>query len=161
MELHTRSPDGTDPPDQEYLVRKKYPNCAKLTEVLEVKSMRTVLRDLGFMRDRLGVPVASPGADGFPVGLPIGYRAGVLWPLWLGRTGGLVGSEGLLRGFQHQQEPAPRRLPMERRGCVIRVMGVVSRGESDSLFRLGSNRHMASWGGVRSHPSVSGSSRSP
>lgn len=34
-----------------------YPNCRKLAEVLEVSS-KTVMRDIDFMRDRLGLPLA-------------------------------------------------------------------------------------------------------
>lgn len=58
MEPQTRPPMERIQVIHEQLSRQRFPNCAKLRELLEVRSERTVLRDIGFMRDRLHLPIA-------------------------------------------------------------------------------------------------------
>ncbi len=41
----------------ELLKAKRFPNCRKLAEALEI-SPKTIHRDIDFMRDRLGLPIA-------------------------------------------------------------------------------------------------------
>ena len=41
----------------EQLKNIKYPNCSKLSRELEVKAVRTILRDIEFMRDQLLLPI--------------------------------------------------------------------------------------------------------
>lgn len=42
----------------EQLQQGRYPNCPKLSRALEVKAVRTILRDIDFMRDQMGLPIA-------------------------------------------------------------------------------------------------------
>ncbi len=41
----------------EQLKHKRYPNCRTLRQDLEVKAVRTILRDIDFMRDQLQLPI--------------------------------------------------------------------------------------------------------
>lgn len=42
----------------EELKARRFPNCRKIAEALEI-SAKTIQRDLDFMRDQLGLPIAS------------------------------------------------------------------------------------------------------
>jgi predicted DNA-binding transcriptional regulator YafY len=55
--LHSRPPLARMMRMHERLKAGRYPNCRKLADELEVSS-KTVQRDIDFMRDRLGLPIA-------------------------------------------------------------------------------------------------------